>query len=193
VSSNKKQNMKNVFILLISLVATSMMAQSSTSVDLDKSVVNWKAAKVTGEHSGNVKLISASLTMKNGILNGAEFVADMNTIKVTDLQGEYAQKLEGHLKSDDFFGVSNHPSATFKSTSINKLDNGQYEITGDLKIKGISHPITFQANVSGNKATANLKVDRTKYDIKYGSGSFFDGLGDKMIYDEFDLAVVLAL
>lgn len=183
--------MKNVFILLVSFMATSMMANGPVKVDLKKSVINWHAAKVTGEHEGTVKLLSASLEMENGLLTGGEFVADMSTINVTDLQGEYAQKLEGHLKSDDFFGVAKHPTASFKTTSVKKLDDGQYEVTGDLTIKGITHPITFQAQVKNNKATAKLEVDRTKYDIKYGSGSFFDGLGDKMIYDNFDLNIEL--
>ena len=119
-----------------------------------------------------------------GKLTGGEFEVDMTSLISTDLEGEYKGKLEGHLKSDDFFGVENHPSSTLVFTN-------SYEVKGDLTIKGITKPVTFDVSVYGSKATATLKVDRAQYNVKYGSGSFFDDLGDKTIYDEFDLVVDL--
>jgi polyisoprenoid-binding protein YceI len=115
----------------------------------------------------------------------------MTSITVTDLEaGSGKEKLEGHLKSDDFFGVANHKKAMF---TINKVDGskGTYRVYGYLTIKGITNPATFQMEIKGNTAMASFKVNRTKFDIKYGSSSFFDDLKDKAIYDDFDLNVNL--
>jgi polyisoprenoid-binding protein YceI len=124
-------------------------------------------------------------------LTGGEFVVDMSSLAATDLEGENKQKLEGHLKSDDFFGVAEHATSTLVFTDIKAKGKNSYEVTGDLTIKGITKPVTFDVSVYGNKATASLKIDRAQYNVRYGSGSFFDNLGDKTIYDEFDLIVDL--
>ena len=116
----------------------------------------------------------------------------MSSIIVTDLQGGSKAKLEGHLKADDFFGVEKHKTAKLVFTNISGKGKGLYTVTADLTIKGITKPITFDITVKGNTASTTLKVDRTKYDIKYGSGSFFSDLGDKTINDEFELKVNLA-
>ena len=126
-----------------------------------------------------------------GKLTGGEFEVDMTSLISTDLEGEYKGKLEGHLKSDDFFGVENHPSSTLVFTNVKSSGKNSYEVKGDLTIKGVTKPVTFDVSVYGSKATATLKVDRAQYNVKYGSGSFFDDLGDKTIYDEFDLVVDL--
>jgi polyisoprenoid-binding protein YceI len=115
----------------------------------------------------------------------------MTSLTSTDLEGEWKEKLDGHLKSDDFFGVESHPSASLVFTSVTASSKNSYDVTADLTIKGITNPINFTLGVYGNKANATLKIDRAQYDIKYGSGSFFDNLGDKAIYDEFDLVVDL--
>jgi polyisoprenoid-binding protein YceI len=120
----------------------------------------------------------------------------MTTLTVEDISGEWADKLKGHLFSDDFFSIEKFKTAKFVSTKIapNGKPNG-FSVTGDLTIKGITKPITFDVVVKNEAGkvtgTAALKVDRTNYDIKYGSGKFFQGLGDKAIYDEFDLEVTL--
>lgn len=100
-------------------------------------------------------------------------------------------KLEGHLKSDDFFGVEKFPTATLIFTDVKVKGKNSYNITGDLTIKGKTNPVTFEISIYGSKATTSLKIDRTKYGVKYGSTSFFDGLKDKAIYDEFDLVADL--
>jgi len=115
----------------------------------------------------------------------------MMTLAITDIQGEYAEKLKGHLKSDDFFGVATHPTANIIFKTVKASGKNSYTVNADLTIKGKSNPITFEISIYGNKASASLKVDRTKYDIKYGSSTFFDNLQDKAIYDEFDLNVDL--
>lgn len=100
-------------------------------------------------------------------------------------------KLDGHLKSDDFFGVENHPEATLMLTSVKATGKNAYNAKGKLTIKGKTNPVEFTIAIYGSKANATVKVDKSKYDVRYGSGSFFDNLGDKTIYDEFDLVVDL--
>lgn len=168
----------------------------SLSADVEKSQIGWKAYKVTGSHEGTVDLENGNLEFTDGALTGGSFVVDMSTLVATDLEGEWKGKLEGHLKSADFFGVEDHPTAKFVITKVaSKGTPGDYKVYGDLTIKETTEPISFYANVkeeNGAKvATAKLEIDRTKYNVRYGSGSFFSGLGDKTIYDEFDLDVMI--
>lgn len=190
--------MKKVFFLLPLLAVLSMAAKMTYNynVDVKSSNIVWKAYKVTGEHTGDVKLKNGSLQFADGKLSGGSFEVDMNTITCKDMQGEYGDKLVGHLKSEDFFGVDKYPTAKFTITRVIPQDTkGNYKIIGNLKIKESTKEVKFFANVSeqGNmvKATGTMKIDRSEYNIQYGSGSFFDNLGDKTIYDEFDLAVEL--
>ena len=170
--------------------------EGTYSVDASKSTINWKGEKVTGEHVGFINIKSGDLIIKDGKLVGGEFVIDMSSLESTDLTGEYKGKLEGHLKSDDFFGVATYPTANLKITKVKATGkNGNYEVTADLTIKGITKPIMFTTTIieadGTMHANSNIVIDRSKYDVKYGSGSFFDDLGDKTIYDEFTLTVNL--
>ena len=115
----------------------------------------------------------------------------MTSINTTDLDGKGKANLDGHLKSDDFFGTENHPTANLVIKKIADKGNGVYGVNADLTIKGKTNAVGFEITVAGNSATADLKVDRTKYDITYKSGNFFSDLGDKAIYDEFELKVKL--
>lgn len=186
---------KIIFFLLISAFVTSVQAQNYI-VNAASSAIVWKGYKVTGEHTGTVKIKDGKLSFNNGVLTGGEFTIDMNSITNTDLEGEWAGKLVGHLKSDDFLGVASHPTSKLVITRAIALDTkGNYKIVGNLTIKGITKEVKFQANVKEANGSVNasgkIVVDRSEYDIRYGSGSFFDGLGDKTIYDEFDLQVSL--
>ena len=173
------------------IYATEPVAEKKVEVKANESTVAWKAYKVTGSHTGTVDLKSGGLVFDNGILKGGEFIVDMTSITCTDLEGEYKQKLEGHLKSDDFFSVASYETAKLVFTNSKPSGKNSYEVTGELTIKGITKPVTFDVSVYGSKATATLKIDRAQYDVRFGSGSFFDNLGDKTIYDEFDLVVDL--
>lgn len=175
----------------VASAATEPIDGEKKEINVEKSTVTWKAYKVGGGHVGAVQLKSGALLFDKEKLTGGEFVVDMATLTPTDLEGEMHGKLEGHLKSDDFFSVANHSTAKLVFTSVKSFNKNSYTVTGDLTIKGITKPITFVVSVFGNKATATLKVDRTKYDIKFRSGNFFENLGDKTIYDEFDLVVDL--
>ncbi len=176
-------------IALTALFSFGALAQESKSVKT--STVEWKGYKVTGSHYGTVNLSEGNLIFNGDTLSGGSFTVDMTSLTSTDLEGEWKEKLDGHLKSDDFFGVESHPSASLVFTSVTASSKNSYDVTADLTIKGITNPINFTLGVYGNKANATLKIDRAQYDIKYGSGSFFDNLGDKAIYDEFDLVVDL--
>ena len=118
---------------------------------------------------------------------------DMNSITVTDLSGESKANLEGHLSNDDFFGVEKHPTSQLVITEVKELTAGEYAVSGDLSIKGATKPVSFTMQVAENSAHTKLKIDRTKYGIRYGSGSFFDNLGDNTINYNFELDVALHL
>lgn len=178
-------------ILSLVLIQTVMLSFSTQAqrAEVKNAEIVWKGYKVTGSHDGTVGLKSGWLDFKDDHLSGGEFVIDMTNMTCTDMEGEYADKLVGHLKSDDFFGVDKHPNAKLNINSVKSSGKNAVNITADLTIKGVTKQIEFPASIYGNKATANLKIDRTLYGIKYGSGSYFDGLKDKMIYDEFDLVI----
>ena len=179
-------------VILLALVTFSFTTlNEKKEIKVDKSKVVWKGYKVTGSHEGTIAIKSGSLTFDNNKLVGGEFIMDMSTIANTDLNGAYKGKLEGHLKSDDFFGVEKHPTASLVFTNVKATGKNSYEVTGDITIKGKTNSITFDLSVYGNKANASLKIDRSKFDVRYGSTSFFDGLKDKAIYDEFDLVADL--
>ncbi|MEL6562488.1 MAG: YceI family protein [Bacteroidota bacterium] len=186
----------NYILSLVAIIAFTFSANAqSFKIDNSASNVTWIGKKVTGSHNGNIKIKSGSLDFKNSQLSGGTIVIDMTTINTLDLTGQYKGDLEGHLKSDDFFGVSKFPTAKIVITKVVPQGPGKYKVTGDLTIKGTTKEIKFIANLdqSGNslKGNADLTVDRSEYDIRYGSGSFFDNLGDKTIYDDFELSVNL--
>ncbi len=188
---------KNFFALTLAVVlgftatATEPVKKEIKEVKTSQSSVTWKAYKVTGSHHGNVTLESGKLVFEEGKLSGGEFIVDMTSLICTDLEGGSKGKLEGHLKSDDFFGVATHPTSSLVFTKVEATGKNSYEVTGDLTIKDITKSVIFDVSVYGSKATATMKVDRAEYDIRYNSGSFFENLGDKAIYDEFDLVVDL--
>lgn len=193
--------MKNTFFLLLAVCAFSFAFTTpleKVEVDTAKSVVTWKGYKVTGSHVGTIQVQSGNLDMENGQLRGGSFVIDMTSIQCTDLKGGGADKLVGHLKSEDFFGVATYPTATFTITKVvSRGTSGAYKIEGNMQIKKATQAIRFNANIQeeeGKKvAVADITLDRSDYDIRYGSGSFFDNLGNKTIYDEFELQIKLVL
>ena len=189
-----KNTIKNFAIVaLVTFTAFSFttIEENKKEIKTDKSEVVWKGYKVTGSHEGTIAIQSGSLTFEDEKLTGGEMVINMTTINTTDLEGEYKGKLDGHLKSDDFFGVANHPTATLVFKDVTASGKNAYSVSGELTIKGKTNPVTFTISIYGSKATASLKIDRTEYDVRYGSASFFDGLKDKAIYDEFDLVADL--
>lgn len=187
---------KTILFAALAFVVFSFTHVTTYKVDTTASNIVWNAEKVTGKHTGTVKIKNGALQVDHGKLIGGSFEIDMTSITNIDLEGEWAAKLVGHIKSDDFFGVDKYPTAKFVITrAIPQDTKGNYKIIGNLTIKEKTDEITFKANVAeadgALTATGDIVVDRSKFDVKYGSGSFFDNLGDKTIYDEFGLKVSL--
>ena len=191
--------MKKIFFTIALAIMTTFSSATKPHIDnvrvnTKNSTIKWIGSKIASFHEGNVNIAKGVLAIENGNLVGGEFSIDMNSIICTDLKADKGgNKIVKHLKNEDFFNVEEFPLAIIRIVRAEKGKGNMYEILAELTIKGITKPIKFQANVVVNgknfQATANMKIDRTKWDIKYGSGSFFDSLGDKAILDniEFDI------
>lgn len=190
--------MKLISTLILSLAAVFSLTENPAPATVNKaeSQIRWEASKVTGTHWGYVPIKNANLDVAGGKITGGSFDMDMVNLTVEDLKEEPSKgNLTKHLKSDDFFSVEKFNTSTFKITEAKSSNGTDYTISGTLTIKGISQPISFPAKVTmaGGKmtATGQITFDRTKYDIKFRSGNFFENLGDRMIYDEVKLDVKL--
>lgn len=175
-----------VMLFTISAAATEYVVEKS------KSTVNWNGKKVTGEHYGTVDLKSGKIEFNDNEIISGIIELQMNTIVNQDIENESSNaKLVAHLKSDDFFSVENHPVSIFVLKNAKHKSGNDYSFTGDLTIKGITHPVTFDAEIdvtdSQLKAKGEIEVDRTLYDIKFRSGKYFPDVGDRLIYDTFTL------
>jgi len=196
--------MKKILIsLLLASFSVNAYAETAQTVkfDLDKSKLIWAGKKVTGSHQGELKLKSAKGEIhSDGALSGS-FDIDMSSLKVTDIETpKDNKKLVNHLQSPDFFKVQEYPTVSFKITksapiAAAKAGEANTAITGDLSIKGVTKTVTFPAIVEAMDGIVSAKgtatVDRTQFDVRYGSGKFFQGLGDKLIYDDFTVDVEL--
>jgi len=188
--------------LLFSLFFGFNIYAQNYETDTQKSILKWTGEKILGKHWGTVKIKNGTISNNNNKMTGS-FEIDMTTIVADDLKKDKSthDKLVGHLKSDDFFSVDKFSTSTFIIKKMDKYnpkkgENYNYMITGDLTIKGITHEIRFPAKIDINnnelKAKAEFTIDRTKWNIRYGSGTFFDNLGDKAIYDDikFELNLI---
>jgi polyisoprenoid-binding protein YceI len=194
----------SVGILAVASAFTVFVGKETFKVSVADSQVEWYAKKVTGAHNGVVTLKSGNLEVSSGKLVGGQFTIDMTTIKVTDLEeGSKSNKsLVGHLKSADFFDVEKHTTAELKIKSVAKTGKEattdgakEYTIKADLTIKGISNAVEFTAyaSIKDGKADARATIifDRSKYDVRYGSETFFGSLGDKAIYNDVEMKIKL--
>ncbi len=186
--------MKKIFFALLTLTffQTPLFAETYTVQPKDSSV-KWAATKLTGKHNGSIQVKSGTIELDGDKFTGGEATIDTTSLVVEDLTGESKGKLEGHLKTADFFDTGNYPDAVIKITSVTPAGGSLYDVAADLTIKNITQPINFQAKVEKENGSVNahaeLKIDRTKYDIRYGSGKFFENLGDKTIHDDFTLDI----
>lgn len=175
-------------------VAADKPMAATYKVDPAATTVKWVGKKVTGQHAGNLSATDGSLNFSGDLLTAGEINVDMNTLTVTDIPAtdESNGKLVGHLKSPDFFNVEKNPTAKLVITGSEKTKDG-LKVKGNLTFIGKTNPVTFIAKVTKSdasvNATSDITIDRTKWDLKYGSGSFFKGLGDKAINNEFVVSV----
>ena len=166
-------------------------AGNELTVDTEQSSVQWTGRKVSGQHHGEVQITSGALVVEEGELAGGNFVIDLNTITNHDLDGEYKGKLEGHLRSADFFDVDNHPEASFEITNVQDgAEDGTVAISGNLTIRGVTKNITFDAQVqevsdASVKATADFNIAREDWGVNYA------GQADDLISKEINFKVTL--
>lgn len=188
--------MKTKILVLASIIlmSGSVVFAQKAEVNTKQSSVEWHGKKIGSKHVGEIQLKSGYFEIQDDQIMAGNFVVDMTTITNTDLKNEnYNQKLVGHLKSDDFFGVERFPSATFKVTESSKFSNGKATLSGDITIKGKTESISFEVKRTGKEYSAKMNIDRSKFDVRYDSNSFFDNLGDKAINDIFTLDIKLVI
>lgn len=188
--------MKSVNVIIATLAVglitfAGVAAPKAVNINKSASSIGWLAKKVTGEHNGTVGISAGALNVYGNKLVGGNFTIDLKSIKDLDItDANYNQKFIGHISSGDFFEVEKFPTATFVITKV-----AGNQVTGNLTVKGITKSITFPAEIAvkGGKVTAkaNITIDRTDFNIRYGSKKFFESIGDKAIYDDFALTVSL--
>ncbi|WNH07621.1 YceI family protein [Thalassobellus suaedae] len=172
-------------------IAITKIASEKFTVNTSESTIAWKGFKPTGSHTGTIAIKNGILNIIEGEINSGTFLIDMNSIKDADASA----KLEGHLKSADFFDVEKYPTATFEITSIKDVD-GKTMLSGNLTLKEVKNNVTFPVSVTNENNTVTLTsesfvIDRTKWNVQYGSKSIFDNLGDKFINDDIELQVTV--
>jgi polyisoprenoid-binding protein YceI len=197
--------MKNVLALSLSLMTAAAFANNKPmtetfKIDSSATKVGWLGKKVTGQHNGNISVKNGALTFTGDAMTAGEIIVDMKTITVTDIPTDTKEnketnaKLVGHLSNADFFDSAKHPESKLVIKSSEKTDKG-LKVKADLTMLGKTKPIEFLATITKSdkevKAKSDIVIDRTQWDLKYGSGSFFKGLGDKAINNEFTLSIDL--
>jgi len=193
--------MRSLLVILgviYSFVVYSQDLQTKYVADPSASKIEWTGKKLTGEHYGEIKLSSGELIFSKQKLSGGSFEMDMVSINCTDITDAKSNKrLVDHLKSEDFFSVRRFPLSRFTIISVSYKSDNECEITGQLTIKDKTNAITFSAKLLRETdkivANATMSFDRSKYDIKFGSQSFYENLGDKLVYDDVDITINLIL
>jgi len=173
-----------------------METTKTIEVLASESRINWTGRKVTGAHNGTIGIKQGMLIMEGNTLRGGSFVIDTTSIRILDVTDpDTNAQFAGHLASDDFFSIDKFPTASLVMKTVSPKAAGVYQVDGDLTIKGITHPITFEAALVQKDdtvhASGKLIVDRTHYGIRFRSGNFFKDLGDTLIYNDFELDVIL--
>ncbi len=180
----------NIFFLLIACPMF-LLGQTAT-LDIESSSLKWTGKKITNSsHYGSLKFKSGEVKFSNGIIESGKFVVDMTTINVEDIEGRGKSRLEGHLKGDDFFSVEDFKEATLVINSSSK-NGDSIKVMGTLTIKDLNSDVEFDMNKSGDSWTADLTFDRSKHNVRFRSGSFFENLGDNLILDDIELNAKLS-
>tara|TARA_Y100001968_G_scaffold187371_1_gene171799 strand:+ start:1483 stop:2043 length:561 start_codon:yes stop_codon:yes gene_type:complete len=182
--------------LIYFLSLTCFFGFSQNQVNVEESSVKWTGTQLSGKsHYGTLSFKSADLSFSEDKLVGGNFIVDMTSLSVDDLTGKGKTSLEGHLKADDFFSVNDFNFSELKLNNVAMVSQNEYSATGNLTIKGYTHEakVSFYTKEGSKNMMAKLVFDRSKYDVRYGSGSFFENLGDKLILDDIELEVTLVM
>ena len=188
-----KTTFKFIITITLTLIIISFSYSQSLTANKTQSLIRWYGEELTGKtHFGNLSFKEGRIELQDGLIIGGNFVVNMTSLSVEDLSGGAKARLEGHLRSDDFFSVDKYPEATLKITQKAKVEGDVQKLYGELTIKGIKHAVDFSIILVDKKtATANLTFDRSKYNVRFRSGSFFENLGDKLILDDIRMEVSL--
>ena len=175
----------------ITIILLSLIIPNTYTVLPDSSSIEWIGSKVGGSHNGFIKISSGEVTLEDNKVKSSQINVDMNTMTNVDVKSEGSRNyLLNHLKSDDFFGVKNFPSSNIAFIQFDE-DSTNTILTCDITIKGITNRVKFPVDITVNKdtaiATGTVTIDRTKHNIKYKSKTFFKDIGDRFIYDDFNL------
>ena len=158
---------------------TASAAEEKYALTGDNTKITFVGTKKGGKHEGGFKKLAGTATVTDG--NPATLKIETE-IETASLYSD-DNKLTGHLKSPDFFGVKDNPKATFKSTKVEKTDKG-YTITGDLTLLGKTKPVTMPANVvvDGEKLTltSEFKINRSDWGMTFGKGMVDDAVSLKV-------------
>jgi len=188
-----KTTFKFIITITLTLISISFSYSQSLTANKTQSLIRWYGEELTGKtHYGNLSFKEGRIELQDGLIIGGNFVVNMTSLSVEDLSGGAKARLEGHLRSDDFFSVDKYPEATLKISQKAKVEGDLQKLYGELTIKGIKHAVDFSIILVDKKtATANLTFDRSKYNVSFRSGSFFENLGDKLILDDIRMEVSL--
>lgn len=188
-----KTTFKFIITITFTLISISFSYSQSLTANKTQSLIRWYGEELTGKtHFGNLSFKEGQIELQDGLIIGGNFVVNMTSLSVEDLSGGAKARLEGHLRSDDFFSVDKYPEATLKISQKAKVEGDVQKLYGELTIKGIKHAVDFSIILVDKKtATANLTFDRSKYNVRFRSGSFFENLGDKLILDDIRMEVSL--
>lgn len=184
-----------VFLFAIAIILSfNVSFAQELEVNVEESTLEWHGKRIGTKHDGFIQFKSGSLKFEGDQIVSGRFVVDMTTITNTDLKDEGRnQRLVGHLKSDDFFGVQTYPTASFEVVESSKFTNGRATLSGDITIKSKTERISFDVVKTGEVFTAEVGIDRSKFDVRYGSKSFFNDLGDSAIDDIFTLQIKIVV
>ena len=188
-----KKQLKSLLTICLVLMAFGISQAQNLDQLSSQSYLRWYGEELTGKtHFGNLSFKKAQINLQDGVITSGNFLVNMTSLTVEDLSGGGKAKLTSHLKSDDFFSVEKHPEAILTITQKAKVENGVQRLVGELTIKGIHHPVEFTMTLGdNNSANAQLTFDRSKYEVRFRSGSFFENLGDKLILDDIKLEAKL--
>jgi|TARA_B110000914_G_scaffold178075_1_gene159782 polyisoprenoid-binding protein YceI len=171
---------------------TFLLSAQKKTLNIQQSTMKWTGKQITSKtHYGSLKFKSGDVLFKDGLISKGKFIVDMTSLLVEDLQGENKGKLEGHLKSDDFFSIDKFEESSLIISNSSKIPNG-VNASGTLTIKGLSHPIDFKILKKGDSWLGSLIFDRSKYNVQFRSGNFFENLGDKLILDFIKIETTLS-
>jgi polyisoprenoid-binding protein YceI len=193
--SSCKDNAKEAETTEAEEAAVAKVESVTYKADIDQSTIKWEGFKPTGSHFGTLALKDGSVSVNDGVVESGKFVIDMTSITVTDIpaEDEGNADLKNHLSDGDFFDVKGFPTASFEITGVDTKE-GKTMLSGNLTIKDVSNNISIPVKTSVDGDTMTLRsetftIDRSKWNIKYKSKSFFDNLGDKFINDDIELTI----